>query len=136
MSQLIEELESIKKNLLYEGYSLDDKCVKVIDKHMMSNKEKTHFLLLIEIVEKSNLSTATIASKMQISQGALSQIVNNKSNFTAYYDKLFMNFQKDFWNEYEILAYQLSKAVPEKRLMYHKKIAELLRKTPTKKTID
>ena len=136
MSQLIEELESIKNSLLSEGYSLDDKCVKIIDKYMVSNKEKPHFELLTEIVEKSNLSTATIASKMQISQGALSQIVNNKSNFTAYYDKLFMNFQKDFWNEYEILAYQLSKAVPEKRLMYHKKIAELLRKTPTKKTID
>ena len=136
MSKLIEELESIKNELLSEGYSQIDKCVKVIDKYIISNKEKPHFELFVEIVEKSNLSTATIASKMQISQGALSLLMNNKSNFTPYYDRLFMNFQKDFWNEYEILTYQLSKSSQEKRPMYHKKIAELLRKTPIKITID
>ena len=136
MSKLIEELESIKNELLSEGYSQIDKCVKVIDKYIISNKEKPHFELFVEIVEKSNLSTATIASKMQISQTALSLLINNKSKFTAYYDKLFINFKRNFWNEYETLTYQLSKASPEKRLIYHNKIAELLRKTTAKITID
>ena len=135
MSQLIKELESIKSELLSEGYSQVDECVKIIDKYMVSNKEKPHFEQLIEIVKKSNLTTSTIAAKMQISQGALSLLMN-KSNFTPYYDKLFVNFKKDFWNEYETLTYQLSKASPEKRVMYHNKISELLRKTPTKKTMQ
>lgn len=136
MKQLTEELEFIKNSLLSEGYSQNDKCINIIEKRIMSVKEKSHFELLTEIVENSNLATSTIAAKMQISQGALSQIVNNKANFSNYYDKLFMNFQKDFWNEYETLTYQLSKADTVKRIMYHNKISKLLRKTPSKITVD